>query len=482
MRISLILVYHQLTVCIGTLLLVLGISEVLYAQSPTPIPGEVAGLQFEPIPGNDSLYMAKDVQGDTWIKGNIPPAMQGIPIVFQIPSSQFVTYDLYVDQGEGFVRIHQDINHAKQKVQGRYPLYFFNSQAAAYYLRTKDRSIRGLDVAVYRPSQFIKEESVNLVRNSLYYGLAMMSIILNFVLYLIFRDRGFILYSLLQLSLLLIFCYQDGMFYFLSQGRFFMQHYLIWNIAVCATLAGLFAYYFLDLKHNMPQFKRLAKPLICCIFGSVLFYTLTEHMFFRYLASVFFYTFPVICLYQAFRMFRRDVYARFLLLSFGIVALISVFYTLNKYFSLPFLSYFDINVIRLANILEIIGISFALVFKVKAVQDENEMYKERLNRHLHELEHLKKIQHTIWKNGNGAGQVPDLQEEVIAELKAQYDLTDREVDVLLCIWKKLTNQEINERLHISINTTKYHIRRLYLKLAVNSREEVHQVIQSTFAE
>src|SRR5690606_6511563 len=153
------------------------------------------------------------------------------------------------------------------------------------------------------------------------------------------------------------------------------------------------------------------------------------------------------------------------------------------YVSLPFLSYFDINAIRLANILEIIGISFPLVFKVKAVQDENEMYKERLNRHLHELERLNKIKHTIWKNGNDSGQVlPDQQEEVIAELKAQYDLTDREVDVLLCIWKKLTNQEITERLHISINTTKYHIRRLYLKLAVNRREEVHQVIQSTFAE
>src|SRR5690606_1589729 len=138
------------------------------------------------------------------------------------------------------------------------------------------------------------------------------------------------------------------------------------------------------------------------------------------------------------------------------------------------LSYFDINSIRFASAVEMICLTLALVFKVKAVQEENEAYKEKLNRHLYDLEELKKAQHLYLKNGEN---IADIKQEVIAELKDHYDLTDREVDVLLCIWNKMTNQEITEKLYISINTTKYHIRRLYLKLEVNSREEVHQVIQ-----
>src|SRR5690606_34065782 len=128
------------------------------------------------------------------------------------------------------------------------------------------------------------------------------AIIFNIILYRIFRDKRFILYSLLQLSLFLIFFYQDGMFYYLSKGRFTTPHYLVWNIAFCATLAGLFAYYFLDLKRNMPRFRQWAVPMITGIFGSVLLYTLTEVFFWRYLASVFFYLFPSICLYQAIKM------------------------------------------------------------------------------------------------------------------------------------------------------------------------------------
>src|SRR5690606_10190609 len=114
----------------------------------------------------------------------------------------------------------------------------------------------------------------------------------------------------------------------------------------CATLAGLFAYYFLDLKRNMPRFRQWAVPMITGIFGSVLLYTLTEVFFWRYLASVFFYLFPSICLYQAIKMFRRDAYARFLLLSFGFVLLVSALYTLNKYFEWLVLALFDSYAIR----------------------------------------------------------------------------------------------------------------------------------------
>ncbi len=460
--------------------LILTTAGTLYAHQAAPtLPVDVPQLPFSPIPGNEGLSVAEDTQGTTWIRGPISPIIRNTPLVFHIPSMQVTDYTLYVDQGNGFIAVPKNINHSQQKVQSRYPLFFFKSRVPEYYLQLKNQSIKTLHTAIHRPSQFIKMESVNLMRNSLYYGLAIMSIIFNFVLYSIFRDKRFMIYSFLQLSLFLIFLYQDGMFYFFSQGTFVWPQFLVWNIALCATLSGIFAYYFLDLKHKMPRFKQLATPIIIGMFSMVLLYTWTEILFFRHLASVFFYLLPGICLYQAVKTFRQDVYARFLVLSFGLVALVSVCFTLNKYIDSAFLSYFDMNSIRFASAAEMICISLALVYKVKAVQEENEAYKERLNRHLYELEELKKAQHMLLKNGSSPESMQDIKQEMIAELKHQYDLTDREVDVLLCIWNRLTNQEITDKLYISINTTKYHIRRLYLKLEVNSREEVHQIIQST---
>src|SRR5690606_34972938 len=62
--------------------------------------------------------------------------------------------------------------------------------------------------------------------------------------------------------------------------------------------------------------------------------------------------------------------------------------------------------------------------------------------------------------------------DIAGELRARYDLTDREVDVLLCIWEGLTNNEIAEKLFISLSTVKYHISNLYTKLDVKNRKRI----------
>src|SRR5690606_22717608 len=257
---------YPLIVVILIFFLVLETGGTGYAQSPATLPIEVPQLSFTPIPGKGDLSVAEDAQGNRWIKGLIAPAMRDIPLVFHIPSMQVTDYKLYVNQGNGFVAISKNINHSQQKVLNRYPLYFFKSHAAAYYLHITDKPFRALDAAIDKPTEFIKSESTNLMRNSLYYGLAIMSMIFNFVLYYIFRDKRFILYSFLQLSLFVSFLYQDGMFYFFSQGTFIVPHFLVWNIALCATLSGVFAYYFLDMKHKVPHFRRIFLYLTAVLF------------------------------------------------------------------------------------------------------------------------------------------------------------------------------------------------------------------------
>ena len=54
---------------------------------------------------------------------------------------------------------------------------------------------------------------------------------------------------------------------------------------------------------------------------------------------------------------------------------------------------------------------------------------------------------------------------------SDYDLTDRENEVLALLAEGLSNAEIAERLVISITTVKFHVRNLLSKLGVTSRAE-----------
>ena len=462
--------------CLICLVCIFLLGGKLYAQSTDKLSASISDLKFSTVYGKEGLLAAEDKLGNTWVKGNIPSSLVPGPVIFQISSMQVVDYDMYLQQGEQLIRMQKNTDLKGHSIQTRYPVYYFTARDSVYYLNIKKQPIQRIKITVDEPGKFVKQANINFMVNSLYYGLAIMSIIFNVVLYLIFRDKRFWLYSLLQLSLFLVFFYQDGMFYFFTKGSWVKPHFLLWNIAICAVLSGIFAYYFLDLKNKVPRFKQIAIPIIGAIFCTVLIYTWTDIQLFRNLASLLFYLLPAICIYHAIKMFREDVYARFLILSFGFIALVSVFYTLNNYIDSSFLSFFGMDMIRFASTLEIISISFAIIFKVRTLQHENERYREELNRYLHELEEFKSTGHAFPKNEVKKGVNGNMQ--LMQELRLLYNLTERETEVLMCIFNRLTNQEISEKLFISLSTTKYHVSNLYLKLDVKNRREIQQVFYS----
>jgi LuxR family maltose regulon positive regulatory protein len=51
------------------------------------------------------------------------------------------------------------------------------------------------------------------------------------------------------------------------------------------------------------------------------------------------------------------------------------------------------------------------------------------------------------------------------------DLSNRELDVLKLVAENLSNQEISDKLYVSLNTVKTHIKNILLKLDVDSRSK-----------
>ncbi|MBK1442484.1 hypothetical protein JHJ32_20965 [Parapedobacter sp. ISTM3] len=444
-------------------------AQVHAPGSATPSPDR---LEFVPMDNHPELFIAQDSLGSTWIRGTVPASLRGVPAVFRIPSARIHDYRLYLLQGGQLTRIPRDTGSPSSPFRARFPQYEFISHDSVFYLEVKDHTPQLLEVEFSERSRFAVAESFNLLGIGLYYGLALMSLIFNLVFYLVFRDMRFITYCLLLLTTFVSFFYEDGMFYYFSNGRWTMDYLIVLNSAVTSIVSVPFTFYFLDLQATFRRLKGRFFAWAAMLLLSVLVYTLTGSL----AICIFVYTLcflaPAICLYLAARRFQKDVYARFLLLSFGMVVLTGLLYVLHTRVDATAFRGFGVHTFRVVSALEIIAISFAIIFRVRALQHENERYRQELDNYLKALEVKAADNH--YQQAFLANHTPAMatKQQLADELRAQYALTERETEVLLCIWDGLTNKEIAERLFITLSTAKYHISNLYVKLDVRNRNQV----------
>lgn len=71
--------------------------------------------------------------------------------------------------------------------------------------------------------------------------------------------------------------------------------------------------------------------------------------------------------------------------------------------------------------------------------------------------------------------IPDDTDSLLTEIVEQSQLTKREKEILGCIWNGASNQEISDKLKISVNTVKFHVGSLYTKLEVKNRSEARML-------
>ncbi len=108
-------------------------------------------------------------------------------------------------------------------------------------------------------------------------------------------------------------------------------------------------------------------------------------------------------------------------------------------------------------LLVIVIISIAYFFRQRGIQQLNQMESE-LQKYLLKVRDLDKLE----KNE------PEITSDAFAK---KYDLTDREAEVLSFISDGMSNADIAEKIFVSTNTIKYHIKNIYIKLDVKNRVE-----------
>lgn len=454
-----------------TLNLVLGSHKLQAADTALK---QITELDYRAMKSSSGLYQAKDSLGNTWVRGHIADSLLQHIVLFQNRSIHIMDYDLYAYENNQLRLLTKNIDRNGLQVKTRYPVYYVIPSATTYYINIKKADPYQLRIFTDEIGRFGQAASLIILYFSMYYGLAIMIILFNFIFYLIFIDTRFISYALLQISILLTFFYEDGIFYYYSDQQWALPYFSIWNTSISCLLAAWFTYHFLDLKWHMPSFKKLTAIAGLCLFALALLYSYTDWWGFKLVAVVIWFGLPALCFYQAGKLFNKSPYARFLLINFGLFVLVGVGYALYRRYNLPYLSFFNIHTLRLASAIEIVSISFALIFKVRTLREENARYKTELRHYLSLLRLDKELEYEKRKAQEPLPETTEAKDRnqlMLEEIQTQFQLTDREVEVLDHIRKGATNKEIAASLNISVHTVKYHVGNLYLKLDISTRSE-----------
>lgn len=304
------------------------------------------------------------------------------------------------------------------------------------------------------------EESVFI---GLFYGFALMVFILNIFLYFIFKDNAFILYSLFLFFIIAVFAYRDG---FVDIIGFSLKFKWVSEpfIHALGGLAGAaFGSVYLNLKRHYPtleySYYLLPIPLSILV---IAYLTTGDYIYFLGIDILCLYVF-FSCWLSALLLFTAHRYAAIFCLAYFFMLCAATMFYLFPALNIQWIV-IEHHYLKWSGYLEMLIITSAVLYRMKILQNEHKMMREEMVAYLSEINYLSQELENAQQGENS--------------IFAQYDLTAREAEILEKISKGNSNKVIADELFISINTVKYHVKKIYEKLEVSNRKEAFQKVKS----
>lgn len=434
--------------------------------------GEISQVPIERLPYK---YLAADYKSPTvhnkgtyWFKIQLNQLKSQTNIVIQIANPHLDTVHCYQFDSLGR-KLYENItgNNFKEKDSAylRYAQFSFKPTNKDIYIKTNFKKDVVFPVKIMAFEKFHKHEQINFFRLGLYYGFVLMVLAVNLFFYFTFRDFKFVFYCIFLFFIALTFAYSDGLALFISRNSYWLNHADL-LIHLFVVIAGaVFATSFLEIERVYPRLKWVGVALATTMFFAYLFHLIKGGMYPFYLGHICGLLLLSLYWLAGVWRFNKDVFARFFVIAYGFLLVLAYDFFLIRELGLKFLNMTH-NQLKLASILEMIVLSLTITYRVKMLQKENRYYRDEINRY---------IKQTLQADKQ-TGKIP---QETLESIREKFNLTARELEVLEKIMKGLNNSEIGEELFLSVNTVKYHIRNIYNKMEINSREEVINLLRES---
>ncbi len=327
-----------------------------------------------------------------------------------------------------------------------------NDSGSGSYLLTTSPSTR----------ETASEDTQIIFRQGMYYGFAIMLVLLNLVCFFLFEEKTFLYYSFALASMSLLLFYSDGLFSLMgidTSNALYLNQSLLLLGAV--SFGALFASKYLTLDEVFPKVKYITLSLVGVSMISLFFAWSAQNEVFVNITNV--TLFSVVALYfvMGVSLFSKKNYPKFFVIATFIPALFALdFFVLNP-IGIDFLATQTTH-IKAAAIAEMLILTYAIMYRMQAIKEENALRQAELRIFLKRQEALATRRKT-----------EKLVEEVYLEnLIMHYDLDGLEIKLLQYISEGKDNSKIARKLKTNEHEVEELTKELYEKLEIS--EQIRQ--------
>jgi DNA-binding CsgD family transcriptional regulator len=336
-----------------------------------------------------------------------------------------------------------------------YPVYLYvNFDKEAYF-----------PIQITSEEEFAKANQQTLFKLGSYYGFAIMVIIINLMCFFLFDEKVFLYYSAVLTMLTLSFFYSDGLFRLMGYDNTFTNIYLepILHTSL-ALFAAHFATKFLKLDDLMPKLRWITLGLISAGVVSFISYWLTNNWLFAAIGNAFIWAVLLNYLIAGAKLFKQKVYARFYVVAYSLLFVLMVDFFVLTGFGITFLGITPVH-LKTAGILEMLVLTYAIMYRMRAIKEENELMQIEMRLYLRRIELL--------RSPDNIQMVDDLYLENLINL---HDLSNLETKILQYISKGKDNAKIAIKLNITEKEVEKITKQLYKKLDISEQIQEDKLI------
>lgn len=395
-----------------------------------------------------------------WFKVSLASFENNQPLIFDTKEHSIDKIEIYQDN--------KLLSSNKESIGIRHSiLKVENYNYTPFYIKVNFKRQVHFPLKVYKERSFRLLDKLSFLKSGFYYGFVAMVFIINLFFFFSLKDKMFFFYCIFLIAINLCIANYDGLssFFIPSSNANYATLIIHFFLAISGAF---FATTFLDLK------RLYSKSIV--IGGLLLGLTAVAYIMYLSFQNYIFYALGnILCLLVLLVYWLMGVYvlksqpsAKFFVVGYSLVLFTALLFAIPQDFGITHFS-LSIETVKLGAMFEALILTYAITYRVKILHQENTKYTENIKDYVQQIFQLEE---QLVKKQNIEATKEKTLEDKIEIVAKEHALTEREADILLQIVNGLKNQQIADKLFVSVNTIKYHTRNIYEKLDVKKRGDI----------